>query len=78
MIRDETRLANILQILGPCCEGMDETDEDVELRLKVENIRNSVDRLVVLEEDEPSDLANSDSASLTQEIDLLDHDYSSN
>ncbi|KAK6517949.1 hypothetical protein TWF506_005118 [Arthrobotrys conoides] len=78
MIRDETRLANILQILGSCCEGMDEMDEDVELRLKVENIRNSVDRLVVLEEDEPSDLANSDSASLTQEIDLLDHDYSSN
>ncbi|KAF3289638.1 hypothetical protein TWF970_003407 [Orbilia oligospora] len=78
MIRDETRLANILQILGSCCEGMDDMDEDVELRLKVENIRNSVDRLVVLEEDEPSDLANSDSASLTQEIDLLDNDYSSN
>ncbi|KAK6501624.1 hypothetical protein TWF481_009459 [Arthrobotrys musiformis] len=78
MMRDETRLANILQILGPCCDGMDDEDEDMELRLKVENIRNSVDRLVVVEEDEPSDLANSDSASLTQEIDLLDQDYSSN
>ncbi|KAJ6263233.1 Ubiquitin carboxyl-terminal hydrolase [Drechslerella dactyloides] len=65
-MRDESRLTNILRILEHCCEAMDDTPEDQELKLKVDK------------EDEPSDLANSDTGSLTQEIDLLDNDYSSN
>ncbi|EPS38310.1 hypothetical protein H072_7963 [Dactylellina haptotyla CBS 200.50] len=77
-MRDESRLTNILRILQTCCEVIDDTEADQELKLKVENIRDSVDRLVIVEEDEPSDLANSDTASLTQEIDLLENDYSSN
>lgn len=77
-MRDESRLANILRILEMCCEAIDDTESDQELKLKVDDIRDSVDRLVIVEEDEPSDLANSDTASLTQEIDLIDHDYSSN
>ncbi|KAK6341253.1 Ubiquitin carboxyl-terminal hydrolase 34 [Orbilia brochopaga] len=77
-MRDDSRLTNILRILEHCCEAIDDTPEDQELKLKVDNIRDSVDRLVIVEEDEPSDLANSDTGSLTQEIDLLDNDYSSN
>ncbi|KAF3924876.1 hypothetical protein ABW21_db0205556 [Orbilia brochopaga] len=77
-MRDDSRLNNILRILEHCCEAIDETPDDQELKLKVDNIRDSVDRLVIVEEDEPSDLANSDTGSLTQEIDLLDNDYSSN
>ncbi|EWC47029.1 hypothetical protein DRE_03791 [Drechslerella stenobrocha 248] len=78
-MRDESRLTNILRILEQCCDAIDDTSEDQELKLKVDNIRDSVDRLVIVEEDEPSeDLANSDTGSLTQEIDLLDNDYSSN